>query len=135
MYNTAPNTNTILHLGKGAPAISILKPNKDHNISTNYRPISLLSTIAKALEKALLSLITENIPIISYQYEFKYKHSTFTSLHSIFHQITKGFNNPRQHHSVAVALDMSKAFDTVNKNKLILTNISNTIIKFIANYI
>ena len=31
MYNTA-----ILHLVKGAQTISILKPNKDHNIGTNY---------------------------------------------------------------------------------------------------
>ena len=30
---------------------------------------------------------------------------------------------------------MSKAFDTVNINKLIHTNISNIIVKFIANYI
>ena len=41
--------------------------------------------------------------------------------------------------TVAVALDMNKAFDTVNIHKLIhkltLTNIPNIIIKFIANYI
>ena len=67
MYNTAPNTNTILHLGKGAPAISILKPNKNHNIGTSYQSIPLLSTIVKAPEKSLLPKITENIPIISYQ--------------------------------------------------------------------
>ena len=42
-------------------------------------------------------------------------------------------NNSRQHHAAAVALDMSKAFHTVKKNKPILTNITN-IIKFIANY-
>ena len=36
---------------------------------------------------------------------------TFTQ---IYHQFTKGFNNPRQHHTVAVFLDMSKVFDTVN---------------------
>ena len=54
MYNTAPNVNTISHLGKGAPTISILKPNKDHNIGISYRSISLLLPIAKALEKALL---------------------------------------------------------------------------------
>ena len=48
------NTNTILPLGKGVPTISILKPNKDHNIDTSYRSISLLSPIAKALVKALL---------------------------------------------------------------------------------
>ena len=50
----SPNTNTILYLGKGAPTISTLKLNKDHNIGTNYRSISLLSTTAKALEKVLL---------------------------------------------------------------------------------
>ena len=48
----------------------------------------------------------------------------------------KGFNNPRPPQcTVAVALDMSKAFDTVNIHKLTLTNIPNIIIKFIENYI
>ena len=46
MYNTAPNINTILHLGKGAQTISTLKLNKDHNIGTSYQSISLLSLIA-----------------------------------------------------------------------------------------
>ena len=62
-----------------------------------------------------------------------------TALHNISHQITKGFNNPGPPQcTVAVALDMSKVFDTVNMHKLThkltLTNIPN-IIKFIANYI
>ena len=52
MDNTVLNTNTILHLGKGTTAISILKPNKDYNIGTSYRSISLLSFIAKTVEKA-----------------------------------------------------------------------------------
>ena len=52
-------------------------------------------------------------------------------MQNIFHQIQKNFSNPKQHHTVAVALDMSKVFVTVNKNKLILTNITK-IIKFIA---
>ena len=39
IYNTAPNINTILYLGKDAPTISILKPNKDHNIATSYQSI------------------------------------------------------------------------------------------------
>ena len=39
MHNTAPNTSTILYLGKGAPTIFILKPNKDQNIGTSYRSI------------------------------------------------------------------------------------------------
>ena len=47
MYSTALNTNTIPHLWKRATIIFIPKPNKDHNIGTNYRPISLLSPTAK----------------------------------------------------------------------------------------
>ena len=78
MYNTAPNVNTILHLGKGDPTISILKPNKDHNIGTSYRSISLLSPIAKALEKVyyffiyLFSfLLTINLKLIIVHVETK----------------------------------------------------------------
>ena len=62
MYNTALNTNTIPYLWKHATIIPIPKPNKDHNIGTNYLFISLLLPIAKTLEKTLLPCITENIP-------------------------------------------------------------------------
>ena len=100
MYNIVLNTNTITHLWKGVTIIPILKPNKDHNIGTNYQTILLLSPIAKILEKTLLPYIIlvekqQNIPIISHQHGFKHKHSTHTALHNIGHQITKGFNNPR----------------------------------------
>ena len=129
MHNTALNTNTIPHLWKHATIIPIPKPNKDHNISTNYQPISFLSPY-----------ITKNILVIFHQHKFKHKHSTHTALHNICHRITKGFNNPSPPLcTVAIALAMSKIFDTVNIHKLIhkltLTNIPNIIIKFIANCI
>ena len=78
--------------------------------------------------------------MIAHQHVFKHKHSTYTTLHNICHQIIKSFNNPRLPQcTVAVALNVSKAFDTVNIHKLIhkltLTNIPNIIITFIANYI
>ena len=78
--------------------------------------------------------------MIFHQHGFKHEHSTHTALHNICHQITKGFKNPRpQQCTVTVALDMSKAFDTINIyrliHKLTQTNIPNIIIKFIANYI
>ena len=41
MYNIAFNTNIILHFWKGVTTISILKPNKDYNISTNHPSILL----------------------------------------------------------------------------------------------
>ena len=80
--------------------------------------------------------MTENIPAISHQHGFKHEHSTHTALHNICHQITKGFNDPRPpQRTVAVVLNMSRVFDTVNIYKLTLTNTPNIIIKFIANYI
>ena len=56
MYTTALNKNIIPHMWKLANIIPIPKPNKDTNIGTSYRPISLLSLVAKTLEKCLLPL-------------------------------------------------------------------------------
>ena len=125
---------------KLANIIPILKPDKDHNTGTSFRPISLLSVISKTLEKALLPYITNNIPQHHTQHGFKAKHSTTTALHNINNTIASGFNQripPAR--TIAVALDMSKAFDTMNihtlTKKLLDTQIPPILIKFIANYI
>ena len=139
-FNLALNTNTIPHMWKLANIIPILKPDKDHNTGTSFWPISLLSVISKTLEKALLPHITNNIPQHHTQHGFKAKHSTTTALHNINNTIASGFNQripPAR--TIAVALDMSKAFDTVNihtlTKKLLDTQIPPILIKFIANYI
>ena len=74
------------------------------------------------------------------QHVYKTQHSTVTALHTLNNTVTKGFNQmtpPAR--TITVALDMSKAFDTINIHtlirKLLQTNIPGTIIKFIANYI
>ena len=61
-------------------------------------------------------------------------------MHTLNNTVAKGFNQmapPAR--TITVALDMSKAFDTINIHtlirKLLQTNIPGTIIKFIANYI
>ena len=93
----------------------------------SYRPISLLSIIAKTLEKSLLP-------------GYKTQHSTVTALHILNSTVVKGFNQmvPLAR-SITVALDMSKSFDTINIHtlirKLLQTKIPGTILKFIANYI
>ena len=120
---------------KLANIIPIPKPDKDHNTGTSFRPISLLSVISKTLEKALLPYITNNIPQHHTQYGFKAKHSTTTALHNINNTIASGFNQripPAR--TIAVALDMSKAFDTVNihtlTKKLLDAQIPPILIKF-----
>ena len=140
MYNTPLNNKSIPHTWKIANIIPILYPIKDMNIGISYRPIPLLSVIAKTLEKTLLPYTTNNIPHISTQQGLKSNHSASTALHSINNTIATGLNqNKPPELTITVALDMSKVFDTVNihtlTNKLHQTNFSHTIIKYIANYI
>ena len=79
------------------------------NICTSYRLISLLSVIAKTLERTLLPYITSNI---SMHLGFKSNYSTSTALHNINNTIATGFSqNKPPERTITVALGMSKAFD------------------------
>ena len=139
MFKTALK-NIIPHTWKLANIVPIPKPYKDTDKGTSYRPISLLSVIAKTLEKSLLPYITANIPNTPMQHRYKTQHYTVTALHTLNNTVAKGFNQivpPAR--TITVALDMNKAFDTINIHtlikKLLQTNIPGTFIKFIANYI
>ena len=92
MFKTALNKNIIPHTWKLANIVPIPKPNKDTNNGTSYRSISLLSVIAKTLEKSLLPYITANIPSTHLQHGYKTKHSTVTALHTLNNTVAKGFN-------------------------------------------
>ena len=140
MLKTALNTNIIPHIWKLANIVPIPKSNKDIDNGTSYRPISLLSVIAKTLDKSLLPYITGNIPNTPMQYGNKTQHSTVTTLHTLNNTVAKGFNQMvPSARTITVALDMSKSFNTINihtlNRKLLQINIPGTIIKFIANYI
>ena len=120
MFKTALNKNIIPHTWKLANIIPIPKPNKDTDKGTSYKPISLLSVIAKTLEKTLLPYLTSNIPNTPMQHGYKTQHSTVTALHTLNNNVAKGFNQmapPAR--IITVALDMSKSFDTINIHTLI----------------
>ena len=120
MFKTALNKNITPHTWKLANIVPIPKPNKDTDKGTTYRPISLLSVIAKTLEKSLLPYITANIPNMPMQHGYKTQHSTVTALHTLNNTVAKGFNQmapPAR--TITVALDMSKAFDTISLHTLI----------------
>ena len=82
----------------------------------------------------MLPHITNKIPYINTQHGYKINHSTDTALHNININIATGFSQklPPARKLTPV---MSKALDTVNIHKLIYSNIPNTSIKLIANYI
>ena len=106
IFNLALNRNIIPQIWKLAKIIPIPKPNKDLCNGNSYRPISLLSPIAKTLEKLLLPYLTHNLPNIKSQHEFKNHRSTTTALHQLTNQIVQGFNQkPPPQRTIVVSLD------------------------------
>ena len=139
MMKNALNTNIIPHTWKLVNIFPIPKSIKDMDKCTSYRPISLLSVIAKTLGKSLLPYITTNIPNTPTQHGYKTQHYSDGTTHRKQH-LAKGFNQMAPSAlTITVAVDMNKAFDTINMHtfirRLLQTKISGTIIKLIANYI
>ena len=95
LTNITININTIPQIWKTSKIIPITKPNKNPSLPSSYKPIALLSPIAKTLEKIILLHITTNIIFPTYQHGFRAAHSTTTALHQINNTILTGFNiNP-----------------------------------------
>ena len=88
MFKTALNKNIIPHTWKLANIVPIPKPNKDTDKGTSYRPISLLSVIAKTLKKSIIPYITANIPNTPTQHGYEIQHSTMTALHTRWRPVT-----------------------------------------------
>lgn len=106
---------------KSAKVVPIVKPGKDPNQCESYRPISLLSSLSKILEKIinekLWKFINLNNIIPPEQFGFRQFHSTT-------HQVKRIVNHVKQNLAVQkstglVLLDIEKAFDSVWHNGLI----------------
>jgi hypothetical protein len=100
---------------KNATVIFIPKPGKNSKLPQSNRPISLLSSIGKVLEKVILTRLVkvtdENSTIPDEQFGFRPKHSTVDQLINVTEFIAKGFGQNQS--TGAIFLDVAKAFDTV----------------------
>ena len=120
--------------------ISPIYKNGDKSDGSNYRHISVLSNVAKILEKMvynqLISYINENNILTKSQFGFRKSHSTTTSLLKSTNKwllnIDKGLIN-------GVLLDLRKAFDTVDHkiliDKLKLYGITGNTLKWFISYL
>jgi hypothetical protein len=94
----------------------------DRLLCDNYRPISLLPTLSKILEKAVASRLTthlkENGLLCPNQFGFQEKTSTVHHLLKLTNYITKELN--KKNFVVGVFLDLRKAFDVVPHDILLL---------------
>src|SRR5436190_1429594 len=115
ILNACLSQNYFPKTWKHAEVIVIHKPGKPKNSPRSYRPISLLCTFSKILEKILqkrlLHFIDSSGIIPPHQFGFRSKHSTVHQVLRISESIVRGFELRK--HSVAAFLDISQAFDKV----------------------
>lgn len=126
---------------KLAEVIMLPKPGKDPKIPTNHRPISLLNSLSKVLERLLLNRLSIYIhPKLSPdQYGFRPHHSTTLQLINVIDDIIIRKNKRLK--TVAALLDVEKAFDKVWHAGLIFklitsevpTQLTNIIKSFLLN--
>ena len=99
---------------KLAEVIPLHKGGKTY-LSSNYRPISLLLTISKILEKIMYKrvykFLDDTNQLYSSQYGFRSQHSCDQAINELLCTIIK--NLERQWTTISVFLDLSKAFDTL----------------------
>ena len=101
--------------------ISPLYKSKLDNEANNYRPISLLMTISKVLEKIVYQrtycFMESTGQIYNSQYGFRSLHSCENAVAKLTSEILKGQQNGM--YTLALFIDLSKAFDTLDHKVLL----------------
>lgn len=104
--------------------ISIITPihkSGDKTLISNYRPISLISNFSKIFEKCLKERLTEflktNNVLHKNQFAFIEGMGTCDAMYEVTKEITNSLDKNKK--CIGVFLDLAKAFDTVNHEKLL----------------
>ena len=92
-----------------------------NNSPNSYRPISNLHKISKIFEKItydrLMSFLQKFEILSPKQFSYRKNHSTIDALNLILNYIYSGLNNSET--IIAILLDLSKAYDTVQTEILL----------------
>ena len=102
---------------KQAKVVPLYK-SKSRDLTTNYRPISLLLTLSKILEKLMYSRVYNFLCVTNQlyvsQYDFRKQHSCEHAVGELVARIIKGMETGK--FTAGIFLDLSKAFDTLEHN-------------------
>jgi len=140
LFNKSIETGKVLSQWKLANVCAIFKKN-DPTIASNYRPISLLSTISKVLEriihKHVLNFFISNNCITPLQSGFIKNDSTTNQLVSIYHTFCQALDEGKEVR--AIFCDISKAFDRVWHRGLIhkfkVNGLSGVLLNWFQDYL
>lgn len=108
---------------------------------SNYRPISLLPTFSKILEKIIFQTLSSYLDthkiLYPFQFGFRVNHSTFMPIVHMYDQITR--NLEAREITCTIYLDLKKAFDTVSIDillkKLDFIGIKGNLLDIIKSYL
>jgi hypothetical protein len=120
LFNISLNTSYVHDDFKFARTTPIYKGKGDRDSESNYRPISVISHLAKLLErevqKQLLAYLYDHDFISTDQSAYRKGHNTQTSLHKFIDDIIDNICDDL--YTGTVFLDIQKCFDTINHDIL-----------------
>ena len=120
IFNDSISMGIFPEIMKLADVVPLYKV-KERFLETNYWPISVLTTMSKLLEKVVYkrvyNFLNDNDQLYESQYGFCSQHSCDNAVGDVVARIVK--NLELGNTSVAIFLDLSKAFDTL-KHELLL---------------
>ena len=140
--------NLSIHSGKfpgiwKCSKVSALFKSGDRTNATNYRPISILPTLSKILERVVHSQLHEylnsNNLLSNNQFGFRSKCSTATALSSFADEVLHCTQHGKRAHLWCVFFYLTKAFDTVNygilMSKLSSVGVSPSVLEWVTSYL
>ena len=129
LFNLSLTTGTFPSQLKTSRTIPVFKAGERTNCD-NYRPISLLSSISKILEKIIANRLVNHLEsnklLYEHQYGFQQGKSTVHSMLQLTNYIAKQLNEKK--YVVGVFLDLKKAFDVVSHD-ILLAKLKNLGVK------
>ena len=141
IFNNSWKTGQAPQIWRKANMVPIHKKGKDKSKTSSYRPISLTSCIGKVLERMINTRLTWHLEtngiITNEQAGFRPNRSTEDQAAYIAQSIEDGFQ--AKQHTLAVWIDMEKAFDKVWKDglrlKLQKSGVSGCMYRWISQYL
>ena len=126
---------------KRAKIVMIAKPGKPRGNPENYRPISLLPTLGKIVERLVLTRLDEQCEELNIipQEQFGFRRTLGTELQLL--RLTETIHKAHEARKVAIGafLDIKRAFDTVWHqgliSKLYTLQINPKLVKIVASYL